>query len=208
MFKSDCGAKIMENRKSEIIKILKQNGINLKFVEKEFRDDIDVNLTAVKENLCALQYVDSSLSKNEEFIYRGITETSWALFIYKFASKKIRNNEKILIEALKRDGEAIAFANKEFSERKDLARIALNARRNANLQHFSDKVRGDREFMLEVLKDYTHQLLYLTPDLKSDIDFMSKVVEANPSIEKYISKDLAKAIKNNLQLQSDKEIAD
>ena len=208
MFKSDYGAKIMENRKSEIIKILKQNGINLKFVEKEFRDDVDVNLTAVKESLCALQYVDSSLSKNEEFIYRGITETSWALFIYKFASKKIRNNEKILIEALKRDGEAIAFANKEFSERKDLARIALNARRNANLQHFSDKVRGDREFMLEVLKDYTHQLLYLTPDLKSDIDFMSKVVEANPSIEKYISKDLAKAIKNNLQLQSDKEIAD
>ena len=182
--------------KEELIKILTKDGMKLKEVEDDLRFDEDVVISALKGALSSIQYVDAIFAQNVNFILRAIKETPWALFVYKFANENVRNLEKVVEEGIKKDGQIIAFADKCYQNRIDLAHLALCASRNPGLEYFGEEVRGNQQFMIEVLKLYPQEFRNLTADLKSDISFLAKAVLANRNIMKYLDKDIVNIVKD------------
>lgn len=181
-----------------LIEALRVDGMKLKYVEGEARFNEDVLISALNGALSALQYVDKSFSRNEHFILRAINETPWALYIYKFASSEIKDKEYILEAALRRDGEVIAYANEGFRERIDLARLALCARKNAGLRHFGKSVRGNKQFMLEVLELHPKEFYNLVPELKCDVQFLAEAGKRNVNIFKFINPEFVDVVKDRI----------
>ena len=172
--------------KEELIKIIKNNGIFLREVTGELRKDEDVVIAALQSTSCALQYVDKSLVDNEHFILRAINETHWALFAYNLASERVKKLEEVVKAAVAQDGEVVAYAGRDFYNRKDLAVLALNAKRNASLDRFGKELKNDKEFMFEVVCNYPKQIRCLGEELKNNIPFLAELVLAKPDIMKYL----------------------
>ena len=193
--------------KEELIKILLKDGMALREVEGDMRVDEDVVISALKGSLSAIQYVDKSFADNEKFIFRAIKETPWALYVYKFASDRVKAMEPILEEAIKGDGQSIAFADKRYHNRLALAHLALRAMRHPGVEYFGEGVRGNQEFMIETLKLYPREFHNLTAELKIDIPFLAKAVLANRNILKFLDKDLVNIVKDYIvESYKDREI--
>lgn len=184
--------------KEELIEILAEHGTLLKKVEGDLRLDEDVVITALNSTMVALQYVDERLSNNKNFILRAMKETPWALYIYKLASKKLRADEEILKEALREDGEVIAYAERRFHNRVDLAYIALHAKKNPGIRYFDNGVKGNKEFMEEVLIQSPGEMRYMADSLRKDIYFLTKVADRNSIFLKFLDNDTAKAVEECL----------
>lgn len=182
--------------KEELLEILAHDGMKLKEIEDDMKYDEDVVITSLKSTLSALQYVDEKFSTDKHFIMRAIKETPWALFIYKFADEKIASQEDVVIESVKKDGQVLAFAGKKFNNRKDLAYLALNAKKHAGIEYVGAELKNDAEFMLEVLTTRPEEFHHISPMLKSDIAFLAQAVLANKSVLKFVDKDLVNIIKD------------
>ena len=53
-----------------------------------------------------------------------------------------------------------------------------------------DKLKNDREFVLEVIKGNADMFRYISDDLKNDREFVLEAVKINPLVFKYLSNDL------------------
>lgn len=184
--------------KEELIERLAKHGTLLKNVEGNMSLDEDVVISALNSTMVALQYVDARLSNNKNFILRAMKETPWALYIYKLANKKLRADDEILREALKENGEVIAYAERRFHNRVDLAYIALHAKKNPGIRYFGDGIKGNKEFMEEVLIQKPSDVRYISDSLRKDIYFLARVVRRNNLFLKFLDEDTAKAVEECL----------
>lgn len=181
--------------KQEWMEILKRDGGKFKLIEGELKNDHDLIITALNSTLVALQYVDKSLAGDKEFILRAIKETPWAIFIYKFANEKVKGEEEVLREALLKDGEVIAYADKRFQNWLDLAFVALRAEKNASIKYFGESLRGNREIMEEVVRRHPNEMIYIAENLRRDIPFLARVGRRNKKLLEVMDKDIVEDVK-------------
>lgn len=184
--------------REEWLKILSEDGTKLKIIDENLRCDHDLVICALKSTIVALQYVDKRLANSKPFILRAIKETPWAEFVFKFASDDLKKDVEVLKEALKKDGGVIAFADKRFQNWVDLAFLALRAQKNNSIKYFGEGLRGNREFMDEVLRRKPDEMRYLADNLLVDIPFLTKVGARDDRVLNLVDEDIAKRVRASI----------
>ncbi len=143
----------------------------LKYVSKRLQDDKEVVLQAVKYSGVELQYASSILKDDEEVV----TEATKGEDVYylntryfKYASKRVRGNKKIVLQLMSSKDTGI---------------------KSKMLEFFSDKLRDDKEVVRAALDYYGHsEFMYASSLLKNDRAYVKKLLEAGYDIYPYLPK--------------------
>jgi predicted DNA-binding ArsR family transcriptional regulator len=111
---------------------VQQNGLALQTVKDEFKGEIKIVLPAVRQNPCALQFVNSALLSLED-------------------------NRIIVYAAVEKDQRALQYVDKEFQRQNpDIVLYAITHTIESDSMtvfgYISEDLTKDREFMLEVVK--------------------------------------------------------
>ena len=113
----------IKNNRVIVLDAVKKNGLVLAFASKTLQDDIEVVKSAVKQNNSVLQY--ASFARQREIIGKHPTwlqHASFALAIeliesnwrnLGYAGISVRNNRKVVLNAVAQNIDAIAFASDE-----------------------------------------------------------------------------------------------
>ncbi len=87
-----------KQNKDIILKFVSQNGLNLEYVLKQFKDDIDVVMESVKNKPVAIQYASKRLKAEYKVAIEAVKKDSMAfMHIHKY----LRYNKDIVFEAMK-----------------------------------------------------------------------------------------------------------
>lgn len=74
--------------KKEALEDVKENGLFLKFISDELKDDKDVVMQAVKDNAYALQYASERLKDDEDVVFEAMEKNTLA---FRFASDRLKS---------------------------------------------------------------------------------------------------------------------
>ena len=91
-----------------IICEVNSDGMILKNVSNEFKNDIYIVLQAIKQNIKALQYASDDLKNYKKFILNIIRTNGLVL---EFVIDKFKNDRDIVSEAVKQNGHALQYAS-------------------------------------------------------------------------------------------------
>lgn len=120
----------LRNDKDVVLAAVKQDGFALQFASENLCKDREVVLTAVSKNYLALQYADNKLKADKEIVLNGIKDiikrhermqgTQTDDFFKNCVSRKLRNDPKFMIEAIKVHSTSYVYAFNAVKENKDV----------------------------------------------------------------------------------------
>lgn len=194
--------------KKFIIKSIIYNYEIFKLVDEIFKDDPEVALHAIN--------LHTIIEKNKRS-YNGVIKDS----PLKYASDNIKNNYKIVFEAVKRDGDSIHFASTELKNDTDILLESIKS--GGGLSSFiklpsilqtrdnllitvnnghsypedlpSEFIR-DKQVILEIVKNYGDSLFNVISEFKDSFEIVLAAVNNRGSALKYASDNL----KNNREI--------
>jgi len=67
------------------------------------------------------------------------------------ASKELKGDREVVLEAVKRDGCALQYASEELKGDREVVKEAVKQNEGA-LEHASEELKGDRDVMLEAVR--------------------------------------------------------
>lgn len=194
--------------KNFIIKSITYNYEIFKLVDEIFKDDPEVVLHAIN--------LHTIIEKNKRS-YNSVRKDS----PLKYASDNIKNNYKIVFEAVKRDGDSIHFASIELKNDTDILLesiksggglssftklpLILQTRDNlliavkigfSSLDDLSSEFIRDKQVILEIVKNYGDDLFNVIPEFKDSFEIVLAAVNNRGSALKYASDN----IKNNKEI--------
>jgi hypothetical protein len=157
-----------QNEKRIVLVAVQQNGLALQYASKKLQGEREVVLAAVRQNGLALQYADDFFKNDKEIGFSAIRQNGWAL---QYVSKELKD-----------DVEAV-FA-------------ALQQRESPWLIKFaSERLRGDKNFMLSVVQFKGIALKFVTNDLQNDEEIVRAAIKENKVAIRYASDDLQLKLK-------------
>lgn len=152
------------------------NGLDLSKLNKLFRADRDIVLRAIR-------------IKGGTFIAD--------------ASKELRNDPEIVLEAVSNDWNAISYASEELRNNREIVRRAMVQSGEA-LYKASEELRNDPEIVLQAISgvdeynnNNAHCFTYASEELRSNREFVLKAMKRNIDILEYVPE----------KFRSDKELA-
>ncbi|EFC39290.1 predicted protein [Naegleria gruberi] len=135
----------------------------LKIIHETLRNDREIILKAVsKDDFMNSGYIGKTLRRDRKFV-KELVQENWILL--KDMDLDIREDEEICRAALKRNPRAIRYVHNQ-----DL----LN----------------NREFMLEIVKQYGLSLEYIGKSLKNDREINLTALNQNPNAFRFVGQDL------------------
>ena len=155
--------------KKYVLNRVKESGLRIK-TYKNFYNDFEVILTAVKSNGFALNYASDRLKDNKEIVLEAVKNNGMAL---KWVSPRLQNDKDVVLEAIKNDGWALKYASDKFKDNKELILIALKDEGLA-LEFVSDRLCNDEEVVLEAVKQNPKAINFASDKFKSEKEIMQK----------------------------------
>ena len=116
------------NDKVCMLEVVKNNGMELKYVSENLKNDKDVVLEAVKNNGEALQDASNELRNDKTIVLVAVKNCGWAL---EYASEEIRNDKTIVLEAVKNNEYALDYASYDLKNDKEVVLEAIKFRHHA-----------------------------------------------------------------------------
>lgn len=117
-------------------------------------------------------------------------------------SLKLRDNEKIALRAVSKNGFYLRFVSSRLKKSPKIVGAAVKCCLGA-WELVDEKLKKDKDFVLEIIKEQYFVLMYL-PEFCKNKDFMKKATEANPLALRYCPKEITgdekiakKAIRRN-----------
>lgn len=174
--------------KDFILKLLKFNYLDFAYVDYELRADREFMQNAISENGETIEFANYELRNNKEFMLQAI-EMNHICFVY--ASDRLKNDKEFMLQAIDKNYMVIEYAKNIFRDDKEVVLACLEQDNyGLSLSHASDRLRNDKEFMLQVVDVNVKALKYLSDRLKNDSDFILNAFDKdNRSIE-YASNEL------------------
>ena len=80
------------NDKKEVLKLVQQDGRDLKYASKKLRNDKDVVMTAVHQAGTALQFASKKLRNDKEIALAALQSSSYA---FKYVSPRLKQDQDI-----------------------------------------------------------------------------------------------------------------
>lgn len=103
--------------------IVKNNGLNLKFLNYNLRNNIDIVSEAIKQNSNSLKFASEELKNNKQIILLAINKNR---LVFQYASINLQNNKEFIIEAIKINPLIFYYINKKFQNNINIAWLAIN----------------------------------------------------------------------------------
>ena len=183
--------------KVEAIKLVTLNWLNLLSDEcKQYIDDFDIILAAVKQNGLELQYASDDMKNNQDIVLAAVRQNYKAL---EFASYSLRGNRTIVLEAMKSDWYAFQYAtlrndydvamkavvkcwaflaslSKDLQDNNAIVLAAVQKEWRA-LNRASDMLKNDHGIVLAAVQQDCNALKYASDRLKKDFSIFNAAVE-------------------------------
>lgn len=175
------------NNYTTIVKeVIKKNGLALKY--SSLRKNKNVVTSACKNNIKALQYADNILLNDKTFLINLAKKLKNDNVIY-YANSKLLLDKQFNIDIIKNLGFNLYFIDNKFKDDIEVVNAAVN-KDIRYLEHASERIRKNEQYILELTKKYGPILRYAHSDLLNNKTFMYKAIkEYNGSI-KYLKEPL------------------
>jgi len=209
----DHASKDFSNDREIVLRAV-QTDYSLSFASEELRDDREIVLEAVTEYGTNLEYASERLKKDKEIVLIAVLSSRGKAIEYvseelqeemellilkgiepkneemKHEIKKLRENYELAYRLVIKDINNLRFFKDSKFYNKDFILLVLE---NAELmfdtniiENLKEELKEDEEIVLEVLRTYESEFVYLSDKLKNSKEFISKAIEINPYIRGYI----------------------
>lgn len=193
--------------KESIIKILKKDGMNLKYMTLEDRADYKFVIVAVSLNGSAIQYASEELQKDEHVMYEAVKSEPFSILLIKTPPKHIirlalnlkpllyfkmgevtRNDKELIKIILNKDGLMIEYIDEKYHIDFDIVRTAVSQNWKA-LKYIKNKeIRNNHIIIRIALMQNGLALKYLSEENKGNIKIATQAVMSNGLALEYVNK--------------------
>ncbi len=207
-----CLAYVSNNLKKDkefILQILAKQYLSFAFISEELRKDREFMLQAIKRNGETVEYASEELRNDKDFMLQAI---SCNAICFPYASDKLKNNKDFVLQAIAINCAVIEHLKDIFRDDKDVILKLLEIDEyGIALLYASDRLKNNKEFMLQVVDINIKSLEYLGDKLRNDSDFILKAFEKDSRSLEYASDrlkndeefmlEINKIIENNITLE-------
>lgn len=206
----------LKNDKSFMMACLEVNGLALEHASNFLKRDKDVVFAAVRNYGSALQYADEILMKDKDFIISCMeinefsfrhTNDSWKkdrdvvlaavkkLYLnFEYANEDLKNEKKFVTKCLESDPLIFPLVSENLRADREIVEIAIRKSHGAFFDNVSNKLKSDKQFVLEVMRDYVSiqilsaseivgvnglALQYARQEMKSNKELVLKAIKEN-----------------------------
>jgi hypothetical protein len=148
--------------KEEVLEAVKEDGYALKYASEKMKNDEDVVLEAMKPSefdflyYCygyqplPFQFASYNIRNNKNIVIKLLKENGLVL---EWVSDRLKDDEEVVLEAIKQNCLAIKFASYSVRNNKKIAMIAIK-KNGINLSHLSDELKKDKQVVLEAASNF------------------------------------------------------
>jgi len=149
----------LKKRRDLALVAVQANGMALKYLFAEHRDDKEIILTALKNNPLALQFASKAMKDNKAIVQFALYRNPESL---KSASKRLKNDKALVIKAVRTKGASLKHASTRLKNDRDVVKSAIIAAKKDYLSHViqyaSDRLQRDEALQLIQVR---HDISYL-----------------------------------------------
>lgn len=202
------------------IAAIKRNGLHsLKEISERLKDDREVAIAAINYQPDCYKFISARLQNDSQIVFLALQNEDLMKFVpeiyrdnkevmldffntnhlnpqhlqnLQYVSKRLKNDQEIVMCAIKQDGFNLQFAGKKFKNNKNLAMLALQ--NNGSLEFLSPELRNDQEVVLVALKNNGAQLQFASDKLKNSKDIVAIACESNTQNIQYASLEIKEEI--------------
>lgn len=193
--------KQFQNNKEFVMKAIKLNKKALGQVSETLKNDKEVVLEAVKENGFQLYDASKELKNDKEIVFEALKQAGESVLQY--TSDELKNDEDIKFELTRQEDEYINDIDyntlDEISDDKEKM-IDVLKKDGSLLRNASERLQNDRDVVLVAVKENGYALEFASDDLKNDKELVFEAINSSDeeygSVLEYVSDDL----KNNKDL--------
>lgn len=171
---------------NEISKIAVNNDPRaIQFACEDIKHDENICISVIKKDGLQLKHISPQFKDNKENVLIAINSNSAAL---EFASERLKDDAEIVLAAIDKDGVAIKHASNRLKTDKQLALIALNNTKfytNRVLEELSDSLKNDKEVILTAMNIDPGCFSFASTDLRSDKELVIEAIKLYPPNLKY-----------------------
>ena len=167
------------SNKEEVMEAIREDSIYaLENMDKKFRADKDVMISAIIRNPDAIKCTSKELWEDEEFVVFVLPRYN---NVMPLVSEKLLGDKNFILKAaeLSKDN-VLEYASDEIKSDKEIVLEVVSKRKTGELQFASEELRSDKEFLLEVVgkgKALNGVLQYADDSLKEDGKFILQIVD-------------------------------
>lgn len=189
------------NDRDIALELVKYHGMYLQIVGNKNRDDFEIALAAVKEDMQAIKFISDRLKNSKEFAL----ELVQCQYGYVYISDQFSNDYDVMMEAIKENVDAFLFASLDLRANKEFVLEAVRRDKGVNgsiLVYASQELCDDKEVILEAIRHNVQAIKYASILLHDDKDVVLEALKQdNREIIKYIEENASR------RLLEDPEIA-
>lgn len=165
----------LDNKKS-VIKLLNNNCIWLHEISKSLQQDRDISLLAVKKDGRNFEYLQPEFLNDREVILTAL-KSKYADYshIAQNVDNGILNEPDIAETLLKKYTYALKYLNQYYQDNRELI-LKLNV---INLEDMSQRLKHDKEVVLQCVSSWGNQLQFASADLQDDSEVVIEALKCN-----------------------------
>ena len=155
---------------------VKRNGLALRELDLDLRNNKEVVLAAVGQEGAALHYASDELQGDREVVLAAVERSHLAL---QHASAALKRDRGVVLAAVGRALWALRYADASLTGDK-VFMLPLVRKYGAALEHASAELQGDRQIVLSAVRQNGDALKYASADLKVDREVVFVALTTSP----------------------------
>jgi hypothetical protein len=161
-------------------------GVNFQLYATELSNERELMVQKIQHYPYLLAYADDKYRDDEKLVMVAIKKNGRTL---EYASKRLQDNEKLVSEAVSSNGGALAYVSSRLQDDDDIVSIAVDAY-GAYLQHASKRLQDDDDIVMDALRSNGANLQYASKRLRDDKWYVNLAISNHASALEYASKRL------------------
>jgi hypothetical protein len=164
---------------------LKTNGMNLKYISKEYqKKNSEILLIAAQENFHSFQFSNQNFKEDEEFLPQIFKINGLCL---KYSSPEIQNSKSMVKVAINQNPKSIQFASIDLKNDKELLTLCV-LEDGLCLEYASEELQRDSEIVFKAIKNNVESFKFSNlNDSDWNEDSLISIVQQNGFLLEYAS---------------------
>lgn len=165
--------------KDIILLAVENNGLVLNYIPDKYKDIEDVVLTAINQNLYAIEFASIEQKKNRNIIIRVIEKMNNSKILM-YIDPSFHNDKELMLLAIKNDSKnnVLAYVSDNLKDDFDIVFAAVKKNGHA-LREASDNLKNNKTIGLEAIKNAPNSIQYLSSELKNDDEIIQTLITHN-----------------------------
>ena len=171
----------------ELVNVIKEKyNIVPKVINEKKKIDENEIIEKIHNHEIDFKNLNASIRNNKKIVLEAVKTMGPYL---RDASKKLRADKEVVLEAVKSFGTSLQYASEELRGNKDVVLEAVKQRGTA-LEYANEELRANKEVVLEAIKQNGNALKYVNEKLKNDKEVVLEAVKKSGCALQYASEEL------------------